>query len=510
MTSDSVRLPDYPTLIHALRAAAHQQPDRDALICGEARVSFAQYARAVGGLAARLAPLGASGGRVAIMMANSIEMAVASLGGMAAGAQVAPLNPAYTERELTPLLNDTEAVVIVCDAANAEKARGLAASVAIPHVLVLGEDGIELARWIDDAAITLPENLPGSGDPASMFFTGGTTGVPKGAEHRHSSMIAYCLETASLWDMDFDAERILSVAPMFHIWGHHFTVVFPLYMRATLVMVPQYKPEIVLEQFERHAVTVFAGGPPALYYGLLAHPKVETTDFTALKYCLSGGAPCPGDLLKEWEERTGCAMLEGCGMSEGAPIASNPTKGQRKLLSTGIASPRTEIKIVDIETGERALPTGERGEVCVRGPQFTHGYRNRSEETAIAIRDGWLHTGDIGYLDADGYLFLVDRKKEMILVGGYNVYPREIDEVLHAHPAVFEAAAVGAPDDFRGEVVKACVALRPGESLDEETLIAYCAERLAPYKVPVAIEFLDALPKTGPGKIDKLALKGLR
>ena len=138
------------------------------------------------------------------------------------------------------MLNDTEAVVIVCDAANAEKARGLAASVAIPHVLVLGEDGIELARWIDDAAITLPENLPGSGDPASMFFTGGTTGVPKGAEHRHSSMIAYCLETASLWDMDFDAERILSVAPMFHIWGHHFTVVFPLYLRATLVMVPQY------------------------------------------------------------------------------------------------------------------------------------------------------------------------------------------------------------------------------------------------------------------------------
>jgi long-chain acyl-CoA synthetase len=324
-------------------------------------------------------------------------------------------------------------------------------------------------------------------------------------------MMWFCRQIFSQWRIDFGAERILTVAPMFHIWGHHFANIAPLYARATLFMLPRYKPDAVLEQFARHAVTVFAGGPPTIYIGLLASPRCDATDFSALKFCLGGGAPFPEDVLREWERRTDRPLLENSGMSEGAPLSGNPTDGQRKLMSVGVVPPETEIDIVDIETGTEVLAAFEHGEVRVRGPQFTRRYRNRPEETAAAIRDGWLYTGDIGYLDDDGFLFLVDRKKETVLVGGYSVYPREIDEVLYGHPAVREAAAVGIPNAFKGEVVKAFVAIKPGPNkVTEKELIDYCAERLVGYKVPVAIEFLDALPKTGPVKIDKLALRGLR
>jgi long-chain acyl-CoA synthetase len=196
-------------------------------------------------------------------------------------------------------------------------------------------------------------------------------------------------------------------------------------------------------------------------------------------------------------------------MSEGAPTTCNPID-KRKHLSVGVTAPSTEIDVVDVETGERVLSTGERGEIRVRGPQFTQGYRNRPEENAQAIRDGWLYTGDIGYFDDEGYLYVVDRKKELINVGGYKVYPREVDEVLHAHPAVQEAAAVGVPDSFRGEAVKAVVALKPGARLGEDELLEYCRANLVKYKVPTQVQFVDALPKTGPGKIDKLKLRGLR
>jgi long-chain acyl-CoA synthetase len=196
-------------------------------------------------------------------------------------------------------------------------------------------------------------------------------------------------------------------------------------------------------------------------------------------------------------------------MSEGAPTTCNPIE-RRKLMSVGVTPPDTEIDIVDVESGTRVMPTGERGEIRVRGPQFTQGYRNRPEENATAIRDGWLYTGDIGYFDDEGYLYVVDRKKELINVGGYKVYPREVDEVLHAHPAVREAATVGVPDSFRGEAVKAVVVLKPGARLTEDELLAYCRDNLVRYKLPTQVEFVAELPKTGPGKIDKLKLRGLR
>jgi long-chain acyl-CoA synthetase len=502
--------PVYPTLVHALRAAAEQAPNRTALICGDRAITYAQYLRATAGLARELSTLGAAGSRVVILMGNGIECAVAQFGAMAARAQMAPLNPAFTPRELVPLVKDADPVAIVCDAHWAEKARAVAAEAGVAHVLAFEPGGLDLEAWIDRSDLALPEPLPAADDWATLPYTGGTTGQPKGASHRHSNICWFFRQILTLWPVGFDVHTFLNVAPMFHIWGFQFATWMPVYTRSTLVIVPLYKPDDVLAALAKHRVTVFAGGPPTVYNGLMASPRFAATDLSALRYCFSGGAACPEELLKAWERATGCALLEGHGMSEGAPTTCNPIHGPHKLLSTGVTAPDTEIDIVDIETGTRVLPTGERGEIRVRGPQFTQGYRNRPDETAAQIRDGWLHTGDIGYFDADGYLFVVDRKKELINVGGYKVYPREVDEVLHAHPAVQEAATVGVADAFRGEAVKAVVALKAGATLTADDLLAFCRENLVKYKVPTQVEFIDALPKTGPGKIDKLKLRGLR
>ena len=503
-------LPDAPTIVHAFADTARRIPDRDAIICGDRRLTYRQYLSAVAGYARSLGERGVAGGRVALLMPNGIEVAVASLAGMAARAQVALLNANFPAKALTPLLADVEAAVLVCTSETEELGRAVAAEAGVAHVDVFGPDALSLTAWQNDASLTLPEPLPGPDDPSLIFFTGGTTGIPKGADHVHANEMAYARAANTAWPLKRDEDVVLMVAPNFHIWGFCYAVVSPVFLGATVDYLPAYQPDVVLRHFEENKITVFAGGPAALYVGLLANENSSTTDFSNLRLCLAGGSPCPEALHARWEEVTGCPILEGWGMSEGSPINCNPLDGPRKPGTVGPMLPRTEIDIVDLETGTKVLPQGERGEIRVRGPQFIKGYRNRPQENAESFRDGWFYTGDIGVFDEDGYLSLVDRKKEMILVGGYNVYPREIDEVLQRHPAVMEAAAVGIPDDFRGETVKACVALNPGAEVSEEELLAHCRDHLVKYKLPTVFEFHDALPKTGPAKIDKLKLKGLR
>jgi len=502
--------PGHPTVIHALDAAANDAPGRTALICRERSLTYAEYRRAAAGLAHRLQAAGAKGSRVCVVIPNSIETPVAGLGAFAAGAQLAQINPAFTSREAVPLMRDTAPAAVVTVPSHAERVRADAAAAGVPEVIVLGEGDDRLEVWAADASLDLPRPLPSPDDPSIIFFTGGTTGIPKGADHLHRSTIAHASISLAIYPLEFGAERIVNVAPMFHIWGFMQTVVNPIYTGQTIVLEPAFHAADTLTALSKNRATVFAGGPPAMYVGLLAHEDFPQTDLSSLKYCLAGGAPCSAELHRRWEAATGCPILEGIGMSEGAPTCSTPAFGVRKVGSTGPIVPGTEMEIVDVETGTQVLPPGERGEVRCRGPQFMRCYRNRPDETAQAMRDGWLYTGDIGYLDEDGYLFVVDRKKEMILVGGFNVYPREIDEVLTSHPSVMEAAAVGVPDDFRGETVKACIAPLPGKSLTEDEVLDWCRERLVKYKVPTIVEFFESLPKTGPGKIDKLVLRGLR
>jgi long-chain acyl-CoA synthetase len=295
--------------------------------------------------------------------------------------------------------------------------------------------------------------------------------------------------------------------PLFHVYAVHMCLHLAVYCRGTLVMLPRYRPEWAIETLQRERITAFAGGP-TVFTGLLGFPGFAGASFPDLRISYSGSAPLPEEVLRRWEAATACPILEGYGQTEAGPVLSfNPQEGRRKPGSVGVPVPLTEIEIVDTESGTTVLQRGERGEIRAKGPQIMSGYRNLPAETAAALRDGWLYTGDIGEIDSDGYLFIRDRKKDMAIVGGYNVYPREIDEVLYAHSDVSEVAAVGVPDAYRGEIIKAFVVVRPGSNPSADDLPLHCRDNLARYKVPAAIELVATLPKTPVGKIDKKALR---
>ena len=490
--------------------AVERRPDGVAVIFQDRSMTYREFGRASNGLAARLGSLMLERGPIVVMMPNSIEMDVALIAVMSIGAQVAPVNPFFTVAEVCKVLDGFGATAIVCDAGTRDKANAVAEKIGITQVVIVGDGGEPLSQWTADARLDArPARMPRAEDLALSIFTGGTTGIPKGIDHTHRGLMWGLIQHVSVWPIPFGEGVFLNVAPMFHIWGLTYATWVPIFTAGTLVMIPKYDPDVVVRALAEHRVSIFAGGPAPIYMGLLRSPLFDQVDLSALKYCPSGGAPCPRELHREWLERTGCPLLEGWGMSEGAPFCLNRYDGERKLLSVGNPVPATEVEVVDLETGTRVLPVGEAGEVRVRGPQMMTGYRNKPEETAYALRDGYMYTGDIGYVDWDGFLFLVDRKKEMILVGGYNVYPREIDEVLFNHPAIREAATVGKHDDRLGEVVVAFVALKEGAELDEADVLAYCKENLVKYKRPVEVTFIDALPRTRTNKIDRITLRAM-
>jgi long-chain acyl-CoA synthetase len=502
-------LPQHESLVHMLLAAVDAQPNLPAVIYEQQRITYAEFGRATAGLANSLEAAGAKRGeRVILLMANSIEMDVALMAVMATGAQVAPVNPFLTLPELKKQLGDMSACVIVSDRLCEEKAVAVAAEFGIPTRMTLGGGGTTLDAWKADKSLALDRaRLPTLDDIALLLFTGGSTGVPKGVNHTHRGLLYSILQHVTVWPCRFGQERFLNVAPMFHIWGLGYSTWVPIFTHSTLVMVPRYEADKVVRGLSEHKITVFAGGPAPIYMGLLASPEFARADLSELKYCPSGGAPCPEELHREWLEKTGQPILEGWGMTEGAPFCLNPYDGRRKLLSVGNPVPGTELQVVDLETGDTVLPLGERGELRARGPQLMTDYRNQPEETARTLRDGWVHTGDIGYVDEDGFVFLVDRKKDMVIVGGFNVYPREVDEVLFKHPKIREAATVGKRDARLGEVLVAFVVLDAGASLTKEEFFEYCKTEMVKYKRPVDVYFVDSLPKTGTNKINRRALR---
>jgi long-chain acyl-CoA synthetase len=499
-------LPFHESLVHMFRHAVERKPDTVAVIYQDLSITYRAFGRAVNGLAALLDSLGLEPGPIVVLMPNSIEMDVALTAVMTAGAQVAPVNPFFHVNEIGKVLDGFDPKAIVCHPTTSEKAHAVAEKLGIAHVINCGYE--TLAQWTGDARLDFtPAKMPRADDLALSIFTGGSTGVPKGVNHTHRGLMWGLIQHLSVWPIPFGTGVFLNVAPMFHIWGLTYATWVPIFTAGTLVMIPKYDADEVVKGLAEHRVSIFAGGPAPIYMGLLRSPLFDQVDLSALKYCPSGGAPCPEDLHREWLKRTGCPLLEGWGMSEGAPFCLNLYDRERKLLSVGNPVPETEVEVVDLETGTRVLPMGEAGEVRVRGPQMMLGYHNKPEETAYALRDGFMYTGDIGYVDKDGFLFLVDRKKDMVIVGGYNVYPREIDEVLFNHPAIHEAASVGKRDDRLGEVVVAFVAVKTGAELNEEQLLAYCKDNLVKYKRPVEFHFIDALPRTGTNKINRIKLR---
>ncbi len=497
----------HETVVHMLADAAARAGDTTALNFEGRELTYAQYVRCVGGFAAELEGLGARGRRVALICANSLEMAVATFAVHAVGAQAVPINPIYTARELSHVLADSSPVAVICDTASVAVAGPLIQQFGIPNLIQVGEGGRFLDSWKDDESASLPR-LPSRDDMATLQYTGGTTGLPKGVNITHGQMSVNISQREALLPTKPGQEIVLCVMPLFHVFAVNMCLHLTAYCRGKLVILPRYRPDLVLGAIQREKVTRLPAGP-TIFTGLMAAEGFTETDFSSLRTSYSGSAPLAEMTLRRWQDLTDSPILEGYGQSEAGPVLTFIGENMRMVPgSVGKPLPLTEVQIVDVDSGTQVLDCGEIGEIRARGPQIMSGYRNRPEETAQALRDGWLYTGDIGEFDADGDLFIRDRKKDMAIVGGYNVYPREIDEVLYAHPAIREAAAIGVPDDYRGEVIKAYVVLNPGAETTPDELLNHCRGNLAKYKAPVSIEFLTEIPKTTVGKIDKKALRG--
>ncbi len=470
--------------------AAAQHPDHEALICGPIRLNYRDYLRAVSGLATELRSLGSNGQRVALLYANSAETAVATLAIQAAGAVFCPVNPAYTERELREILADCRPLIAVCDGGCADLVRRLAPLAGIAHV-------VPAALTFSDHPVSLPDP-----DTTGMIqYTGGTTGRPKGVMLTHRA-IAKNAEQREAFLPTHNGDRFLCMMPLFHSFALAMHLYQALWCAGALIVLPRYRPDWVVTALDAEHITVLAAGA-TVFTSLLNYDGF--TGGTSLRVCYSGASALPEAILRRWRDRTGAPVYEGYGQTEAGPILTyNSPRFPMKPGRVGRPLPGTEVQVVDIASGA-ILPTGEPGEIRARGPQIMTGYWQRPEETAAALRDGWLYTGDIGAFDSDGDLMILDRRKDMVITGGYNVYPREVEDVLLMHPAVTEAAVFGVPDAYRGEVPHGVVVARSAVAIDE--LAAHCRANLAAYKVPVSLRVVPAIPKTPVGKIDKTALR---
>jgi len=487
--------------------AARQCPDGIALICGSEQLTYRQYAACVAGMADQLRQAGLGvGERVVLFMSNSVDIAIATFAVQAAGAQVVPLNPAYTVTELNQVLDNAMARGIVYD----ENVRTVVASVLhrfdVGYCIGDSEESERLNRWKDQLDYSGRLSLPDPESLSTLQYTGGTTGVPKGVSLSHRAVAINVSQREALVPTRPEVERVLAITPLFHVYAVSMGLYLAAYCRGTLVIVARYKPDIVLDSIARHHITLMLGSP-TIFMGLMGYDGFAQADLTSLRLCSSGSSALAEDTLRRWETATGCTVCEGYGQTEAGPVlAYNPYHGHRKLGSVGLAVPQTEIQIVDVHDGSKVLALGEVGEIRARGPQIMSEYFRRPVETAEALRDGWLYTGDIGYLDADGYLTICDRKKELVIVSGFNVYPREIEEVLFRHPNVSEAAVVGVPDDYRGEVLVAYVVAQ-GTAVSSDDVLNYLARHLVKYKWPARIVWVAQLPKTPVGKVDKKQIR---
>lgn len=492
------------TTVELLARAVALRPQAIALVAGELRLDYGDYGRCVDALARRLAGHGARGGTVVLLLRNSIAMAIALFAVQRAGAASAALNPDYTVRELAPMFADAAPAVVIAHADVLAQIAGLLPAGAA--LIVVGQDRAFVEELLGDPpGAPLP---PVSGeDIAVLQFTGGTTGRAKGVELSHQAVAINIAQREAVLPTMLGDERILCFMPMFHSFAAAMCVHLAAYAVGTLVILPRYRPDWVVDAVRAHRITRLPAGP-TVFNGLLGYDRLDPAAMTSLRAAWSGSAPLARETLARWEALTGVPIYEGYGQSESGPILTYQGPGTgRKLGSVGPALPLTELRIVDPADPARVLARGESGEIVARGPQIMRGYRGLPDETREALRDGWLHTGDIGRIDSDGHVFVEDRKKDMAIVGGFNVYPREIDELLMAHPEVASAACVGVPDSYRGEVIAAFVVPRAGASLTPDALAAYCAENLVRYKQPASIRIVETLPLTPVGKIDKAALR---
>lgn len=521
-----------------LEQTAARYPERMALVFQGYKVTFRQLTDMVDRFAAGLHAFGiGKGDSVAILLPNTIPCVAAYFGILKLGAIAVMNNPLYTDRELEHQFNDSSARALITLDLLANRMAALRAKTGIKEIIytTLGDylpfpknllfplvakkkklaadvaPAENLHRWkpLLAAAAGPPPAVALSLDDIAMYqYTGGTTGISKGVMLTHGNLSKQ-VQQLKAWFPRFSAgsETMLGALPFFHVFGLSTAMNLAIYMGWGNILVPKPQPQQLLEAIRKYRPT-FAPLVPTMYIGILNHPDVAKTDLTSIKGCFSGSAPLPVEVINEFEKKTGAIIVEGYGLTETTPVTHvNPFGGTRKVGSIGVPIPDTACRIVDISDGVTDLPTGETGELLIKGPQVMKGYWNRPEETAETLSDGWLHTGDIAKMDADGYFYIVDRKKDMIISSGFNVYPRDIEEVFFEHPKVQEATVIGIPHPTRGEQVKVFVVLKAGQTSSAEELLAFCQNKLARYKWPTLIEFRDELPKTNVGKILKKTLR---
>jgi long-chain acyl-CoA synthetase len=377
------------------------------------------------------------------------------------------------------------------------------------HSKIKKDEGVEFFKKVmaqgktnDIFPAVSPEDL------AILQYTGGTTGLSKGAMLTHRNLVCNAYQMKNWYfAVEEGKEVVLAVLPLFHSYGIAVCMNFSIITGSTILLLPRFSPVELLKAIQENRVTLFPG-IPGIYTALIHYRGLKKYSLSTIRFCISGAAPLPISVIKEFEQLTGGMILEGYGLSEASPVThSNPLYKERKAGSIGLPLSDTDCKIVDLETGSRELPPGEEGELCIKGPQVMKGYWNRPEETSQTIRGGWLYTGDIARMDSDGYFYIVDRKKDMIICEGFNVYPQEIDDLLLRHPKILEAATVGIPDELRGEKIYSYIVLREDETATPEEILAYCRENLAKYKIPKRILIRKYLPKSPLGKILKRELK---
>ncbi|MFS8570075.1 MAG: long-chain fatty acid--CoA ligase [Thermaerobacter sp.] len=525
----SLDYPDIP-LYRFLEDSAVEFPEHPAALFFGRPLLYRDLKQQVDRFAGALARLGVrKGDRVALMFPNCPQAVIAYYGALRLGAVVVQLSPIASARELAFQLEDSGARILATVDAVAGHTGRLLDEGRLDHLIVgrisdylpgvlrilyplkarrEGQppppSGPQVYDWqslLAGAPPPPPVDIDPHEDLALIQYTGGTTGTPKGAMLTHRNLVCNTLQAVAWFPgLERGRERILAVLPFFHVYGMTVCMNFAMATAATLLLLPRFDLDSVLKTINRYRPTLFPGAP-TMYVAINNHPHVQRHDLRSIRACISGAAPLPVEVRERFEALTGGQLVEGYGLTEASPVTHcNPFWGEVRAGSIGLPFPDTDCRIVDPETGED-VPLGQPGELLIRGPQVMKGYWNRPEENARALRDGWLYTGDVARMDEDGYFYIVDRLKEIIIAGGFNIYPREVEEVLYEHPAVKEAAVIGVPDPYRGETVKAFVVLKPGARATADDIIAFCREHLARYKVPTHVEFRDDLPKSLVGKV---------
>ena len=470
-------------------------------------------------LAASLQSLGVKkGDRVALMLPNCPQYIISYYAILTVGAIVVQINPMSSERELQYILHDsqTETIIFIDSVFFTVNAvidtTFLTTTISVSLDSLISENNAQYKyeELLLQRKLQLKQvEINPFEDVAIIQYTGGTTGRSKGAMLTHRNLVANIEQHEERYKdrLEHGKERVLITVPLFHVFGMTVCMNLGIYQGSCLIPVPRFSAEVVLDLVQKEKPTRF-DGVPTMFIALNNHPKLADSGFEHIKFCHSGGSSMPVELIEEFEAKSGTIISEAYGLSETSPgVLGQISFDKRKHGSVGVPLPLTECKIVDLGDEEKEVEVGEVGQLIVKGPQVMKGYWKMPEETAMSLREGWLFTGDMARMDEDGYVYIVDRMKDLIIAGGYNVYPREIEEVLYEHPAILEAVVIGVADAYRGETVKAVVVLKEGKQLSEGELTAFCKKNLSAYKVPKIIEFRSEIPKTSIGKILRRVLR---